>query len=66
MNWEGPQLLGLVAMALIALVVMAIGLRRQPRQIWLFALALLIVGLGYMSTTNAPTELARTIFGEPA
>lgn len=66
MNFDGGQLLGLATMAVVALVVMVIGLRKQPRPIWWFATALVLVGLGYLATTNAPTELARTIFGEPA
>lgn len=65
MNLDGAQLLGLATMAVVALVVMAIALRRQPRGVWLFALALLLVGLGYLATTGTPTELARTIYGEP-
>jgi hypothetical protein len=66
MNLDGPQLLGLGTMAAVALVLMTIGLRRQPRAIWLFSLALLIVGMGYLATTNAPTDLARMLYGSPA
>lgn len=57
------QIRGLAIMAVVALIVMLIGLRRQPRAIWLFALALVAIGLGYLSTTPAPTELAEMIFG---
>jgi len=66
MTIDGPQLLGLATIAAIVLIVMAIGLRRQPRALWLFAWALLVVGLGYLATTHAPTELARVIYGEPS
>ena len=66
MNIDGAQVLGLATMAAVALLVMVVGLRRQSRAIWIFALVLLLVGLGYLATTNAPTDLARTIYGEPA
>ncbi|HUS97383.1 MAG TPA: hypothetical protein VMX97_11630 [Hyphomicrobiaceae bacterium] len=63
MTLSPPQALGLVVVAVAMLIVFAIVLRRQPRRIWLFALALLAVGLGYLATTPAPTEIARLIFG---
>ena len=66
MNLDGAQLLGLATMAAIAVVVMLVALRRQPRAVWLFAGALVLVGLGYLATTEAPTTLARTIYGQPA
>lgn len=59
------QIRGLAIMAAIALVVMLVGLRRQPRAIWLFALALVAVGLGYLATTPAPAEFAGMLFGAP-
>ena len=62
----GAQLLGLATMAVMAFAVMLITLRRQTRAVWLFAGALVLVGLGYLSTTEAPTDLARTIYGQPA
>lgn len=60
------QIRGLAIMAAIALVVMLAALRRQPRAVWLFALALVAVGLGYLATTQAPTELATFILGAPS
>ena len=57
------QIRGLVVIAALALLLMFIGLRRQPRAIWLFAIALVAVGLGYLATTPAPAELAEMIFG---
>ena len=58
-----PQIAGLVLIALVMLLAGWIGLRRQPRAIQLFALALCLVGLGYLATTPAPTEIVRTVFG---
>ena len=57
------QIRGLAIIAVIALVVMLYALRRQPRPVWLFALALVAVGLGYLATTPAPTEIAELMFG---
>lgn len=64
MMTSGPQLLGLALVAVVMLGIFAIVLRRQPRKIWYFAIALLVVGLGYLSTTPAPTEIARIVFGQ--
>ena len=61
---SAPQALGLFVVAIVMLLVFAVVLRRQPRKVWLFALALLAVGLGYLATTPAPTEIARFIFGQ--
>ena len=58
------QIRGLAMMLTVALVVMLVFLRRQPRIIWLFSLALVMVGLAYLATTTAPRELAAAILGE--
>jgi dipeptide/tripeptide permease len=60
------QIRGLAIMAAIALIVMLFALRRQPRGVWLFALALVAVGLGYLATTPAPAEFAEMLFGASA
>jgi dipeptide/tripeptide permease len=60
------QIRGLAIMAAIALIVMLFALRRQPRAIWMFALALVAMGLGYLATTPAPAEFAELIFGPAA
>ena len=36
-------------------------LRRQPRPIFWFALALILVGLGYLMDTGATDDIARSI-----
>ncbi|MGF1650613.1 MAG: hypothetical protein ACFCUN_09185 [Hyphomicrobiaceae bacterium] len=59
-----PHLAGLALLAAAALLVGAIALRRQPRAIRLFALALLVVALGYAATTNIPVDVVRSVFGE--
>ena len=64
MTLTGPQILGLAVVAIGMLLVFAIALRKQPRMVWLFALALLAIGLGYLATTPAPTEIARFVFGQ--
>ncbi len=59
------QVRGLAIMLVVALIAMLVLLRKQPRGIWLFTLALVLVGLGYLATTPAPGELAAAIFGAP-
>lgn len=59
-----PQLAGLVIMAAIAIAIGWFALRKQPRAIKLFALALLVVSLGYLATTNVPIDVVRLVFGE--
>ncbi|HJZ31507.1 MAG TPA: hypothetical protein VKF35_10400 [Hyphomicrobiaceae bacterium] len=49
----GALILGVPAMALAWLA-----LRRQPRAVLLFALALILVGLGYLAATGASDEIA--------
>jgi dipeptide/tripeptide permease len=64
MTISGPQVLGLMIIAIAMLIVFVVALRKQPQRVWLFALALLAIGLGYLATTPAPTEIARFIFGQ--
>ena len=64
MKLDAPQLLGLFVITCFMLGLYWAILHKQPRQIWLFALALLVLGLGYLATTPAPTEIARIIFGQ--
>jgi hypothetical protein len=64
MDLSPPQLLGLGVIAIAVLIVYVIALRRQARAVWLFATALLVIGLGYLATTSTPTEIARFIFGQ--
>ena len=40
-------------------------LRRQPRPIFWFALALILVGLGYLMATGAADDIARSIMPAP-
>ena len=63
MDTSPPQLAGLALIAVVMLIVGWLALRKQPRAIKLFALALCLVGLGYLAMTPAPTEIVRTVFG---
>jgi len=50
----------------VPLVVLAwAALRRQPRPLLLFALALIFVGLGYLMATGATDDIARSIIPGP-
>lgn len=56
-----------VGLAIIAAPLLSIGLiffvqRNMPT--FYFGLALTVVGLGYLSTTPAPTEIAHKVFGQ--
>lgn len=64
MEIDESQIRGLAMMLAIALVIMIIALRRQPRTIWYFALALVAVSLGYLATTNAPRDFAGFVLGK--
>jgi hypothetical protein len=61
---DGPQVIGLATIGLAMLVVCWLLLRRRPA-LFLVALAVCAVGLGYLATTPHPTVIARTLFGEP-
>ena len=51
----------------IPLIVLAwVALRRQPRPVFWFALALILVGLGYLMATGATDDIARRIVPAPA
>ncbi len=63
MTVDPPHLSGLGLIAVIMAIIGWLLLRRQPRAIQLFACALCLVGLGYLATTPAPTELIRALFG---
>ena len=63
-----PDILGLAIMGLGALIVAWLVLRviMKERRVFWFAVALIAVGLGYLSTTEAPRELVQLIFGNQA
>ena len=56
----GAVILG-VPLAVLAWAV----LRRQPRPVLWFALALILVGLGYLMATGASDDIARSILPAP-
>ena len=60
-----PQLVGLAIIAAVLLITGFISFRKQPLAIKLFGLALAVVGIGYLATTPAPTEIAQAILGQP-
>lgn len=61
---DTPQLIGLGVLGTCLFVFGWFTLRRQPVAVQLFALALALVGLGYLATTPAPTVIAQAIFGQ--
>jgi hypothetical protein len=57
-----PTLIGTFLMGL-PVIVLAWFLFRRQRPIFFFALALTLMGLGYLATTQAPISVARTVMG---
>jgi dipeptide/tripeptide permease len=61
-----PIVLGALIVGVPAVLVAFLALRRQPRGIFLFALALILVGLGYLGSTGALVDIADTVLGTEA
>jgi len=60
------QVVGLAAMAVIAFAVAFVLLWRRRRAVFWFAIALSLLGLGYLSTTPAPSDLVHGVLGAPS
>ncbi len=59
-----PTLLGCLIMGLPAVLLAWIAFRRE-RKLFLFATALIVMGLGYLATTPTPEGLAKLVMGRP-
>ncbi len=59
------KIAGALILAIPLLLIAWIALRRQ-RPVLLFALAMILVGVGYLMTTGATDDIAHLVFGEPA
>ncbi len=57
-----PTLLGCLVIGLPALLIAWIAFRRE-RKLFLFAVALIVVGLGYLATTPTPEGIAKVVLG---
>ena len=57
-----PVVIGCLIMGLPAVLLAWIAFRRE-RALFLFALALILVGLGYLATTPTPIGVARLVLG---
>ena len=57
-----PTLLGCLIMAVPAILLAWIAFRRERALFW-FAVALIVVGLGYLATTPTPEGLAKVVIG---
>jgi dipeptide/tripeptide permease len=60
------KLAGAVILGIPLIVVAWVALRRQPRPVLWFALALILVGLGYLMATGAIDDIARSIVPQGA
>lgn len=55
------ELAGAIILGVPLLILELVALRRQPRAILLFAIALLAVGLGYLMSVGATGDIARKV-----
>ena len=60
------KIAGAVILGVPLIVLAWVGLRRQPRPVLWFAIALILVGLGYLMATGATDDIARSIVPAPA
>jgi hypothetical protein len=58
-----PTILGLLLLGLPPILLAWIALRKQ-KPVFYFAVALILVGLGYLATTPTPVGLARAVIGQ--
>jgi hypothetical protein len=58
-----PMILGLLVMGL-PLILLAYYAFRKQRQFFLFSVALILMGLGYLATTPTPVGVARAVLGQ--
>lgn len=58
-----PVILGALIVGLPAVLVAWLALYKAPRAVFLFALALIGVGLGYLASTGALVDIADAVVG---
>ena len=58
-----PTLLGCIVMGVPAILLAWIAFRRERAIFW-FAVALIVVGLGYLATTPTPEGVAKVVLGK--
>lgn len=61
-----PAILGALIVGVPAVIVAYLALFRAPRAVLWFALALIAVGLGYLASTGALTDIANAVLGSAA
>lgn len=60
------KLAGVVILGIPLIVLAWVALRRQPRPVVRFAVALVLVGLGYLMATGATDDIARNLMPQAA
>ena len=55
------ELAGAIILGVPLLITAWVLLRKQPRVIFLFALAMLVVGMGYLAAVGATGDIARRV-----
>lgn len=61
-----PVALGALIVGVPAVIVAWLALYKAPRAVFLFALALILVGLGYLASTGALIDIADAVVGSSA
>lgn len=61
-----PALLGALIVGVPAVIVAYLALFKAPRAVLWFAFALIAVGLGYLASTGALTDIADAVLGNEA
>lgn len=62
---DPSTMIGIAMMAIGSYALVLMVLWRQPRAIKWFAIALVTVGLGYLSTTDVPKIVVKSTIGMP-
>jgi hypothetical protein len=62
-NGYAPSIIGLLLLGLPPIILAYIALRKQ-RPVFYFAVALILMGLGYLATTPTPVGVARAVLGQ--
>ncbi len=61
-----PAILGALIVGVPAVIIAYLVLFRAPRAVLWFAFALIAVGLGYLASTGALTDIANAVLGNEA
>lgn len=61
-----PDVIGALIVIVPAVIIAKLALLKQPRAVYYFSLALIAVGVGYLASTGALTEIGNAVTGNAA